>query len=563
MQKFLLYLACSFLLTSVSIAQWDGNPLTVNNPVSTSPLSEGSLFSVTDGAGGAIAIWIGTDQSNNSIVCAQRKSTSGQIVWTTAAAPKQLFTSANQIIVTDVAADGGGGVYLCWTDELTDSTADIYIQHLNRFGSELFTTGGLRLNNVSGMQNGEGRLVPDATGIIVGWDVASPDSLFSLTNVAQIYVQRFTGNGTPQWTPGGVQLCTAPGQRALPAMLKDGSNGVFVAFCDTRNSGIDVNGDPDNIDIYAQHISNTGARLWGTGGVVVTNQAFNQYNSFNFNINSIVSDGSGGFILAYNDYLNSNSNILQAPIYAQRINSSGTRLWPAQGVAISTNTNSFVFFTAVVPDGSGGAVIAWNESQFQTLTGKELAQRITNTGALSWPAAGIVINPATDTVLNSSSMTTDANGDYVFCWSKFSVLGGEILKAQKINNSGSALWDPSGVPVCTNPGANPNGPVIIKSDGTNTIIGWVDERNMADLDIYDAKLATSGILVNTVSYTSAANGNWNLPATWIGNVVPPADADVIIKHLVTANVTTTCNSLSVLTPGSLTVNSGIHITVLH
>ena len=66
-----------------------------------------------------------------------------------------------------------------------------------------------------------------------------------------------------------------------------------------------------------------------------------------------------------------------------------------------------------------------------------------------------------------------------------------------------------------------------------------------------------------VPVTAVISGNWNTPATWVGNAVPPAGADVIIKHLVTGNLTTTCNSLSVQSPGSLTVTTGVKITVLH
>lgn len=64
-------------------------------------------------------------------------------------------------------------------------------------------------------------------------------------------------------------------------------------------------------------------------------------------------------------------------------------------------------------------------------------------------------------------------------------------------------------------------------------------------------------------YYSAANGNWDEPATWEKNEVPPANADVIIRHQINATVNTSCNTLKVINPGSLNVKPGIHITVLH
>ncbi|MHC1703482.1 MAG: beta strand repeat-containing protein [Tenuifilaceae bacterium] len=59
------------------------------------------------------------------------------------------------------------------------------------------------------------------------------------------------------------------------------------------------------------------------------------------------------------------------------------------------------------------------------------------------------------------------------------------------------------------------------------------------------------------SYTTSQNGNWNTGATWVGGVVPPTGANVIIEHTVAhdANITVTdltVNSAGVLTLGNFT-----------
>jgi hypothetical protein len=64
------------------------------------------------------------------------------------------------------------------------------------------------------------------------------------------------------------------------------------------------------------------------------------------------------------------------------------------------------------------------------------------------------------------------------------------------------------------------------------------------------------------TYISAADGNWDNPATWLGGVVPPAGVKVIVRHHVNANVNTSCYSLTVeLGTGMLTVKTGINVTV--
>ncbi|MCW3090082.1 MAG: C-terminal target protein [Ferruginibacter sp.] len=571
MQKIILFLACIILLVPVTRAQWDANPATVNNPVTTNPNGAIPFFSVIDGAGGAIVVWSGADQAPTSFVYAQRKSSSGQVLWGTAATPKQLFTSAHNSYITDLVEDGAGGAYITWVEQLTDTTSNVFIQHINSSGTELFTAGGLRLNSANGQNNNFARVVSDAAGVIVAWTTADPDSIITVDYFAQVYVQRFTGAGAPQWTAGGVPVCTVPGQRHTPVLLGDGSNGVFIAFGDARNSTIDVIKNKFiNVDIYAQHISSSGARLWGAGGLVVTDQLYNQETLISFfsNAHPIVSDGSGGFIVVYNDYRNDNNG--KPRLYAQRLNSSGVQQWVAQGIALSTNPLTFTTGLpnlVVVSDGASGAVVAWNESLI--FSGVEHAQRITGAGTLSWGTNGITVNPATD-IATGAYMATDANGDYIFCWSGINFSNEAFVRAQKINNAGAPLWDAAGVPVCTNPDSGPIFPGIIKSDGTNMILFWIDSRNVVNgndnTDIYAAKLSTSGALIGTIApagYTTANDGNWNDPATWVGNAVPPVGVDVVVKHLVNGNLTTTCNTLKVQSPGSLTVNTGVKITVLH
>ncbi len=77
-------------------------------------------------------------------------------------------------------------------------------------------------------------------------------------------------------------------------------------------------------------------------------------------------------------------------------------------------------------------------------------------------------------------------------------------------------------------------------------------------ELYAGIISKPGV----VTYFSVTNGNWNNPATWAGNVVPPEGASVIVRHDVTGNVNTTCNELRIEEPGKLNMNAGISISVL-
>ena len=65
------------------------------------------------------------------------------------------------------------------------------------------------------------------------------------------------------------------------------------------------------------------------------------------------------------------------------------------------------------------------------------------------------------------------------------------------------------------------------------------------------------------SYYTVKNGNWSNPATWYGNAVPPAGADVTVGNNVTVDIDATCNTLTVKGNAQVTVNTGINLVVLH
>ena len=52
-------------------------------------------------------------------------------------------------------------------------------------------------------------------------------------------------------------------------------------------------------------------------------------------------------------------------------------------------------------------------------------------------------------------------------------------------------------------------------------------------------------------------------STWIGGLVAPANADVIVRHDLKVTASASCNSLSVEMPnGKVTVNTGFNLTIL-
>lgn len=569
MKKIYFLSVLLFIHFSSLMAQWDGNPATVNNPVSRTPGTDVSSAIVSDGNGGVIVAWYTIDEFRDSaFLYIQRKSQSGSILWRSLANPPIAGVSDLTLYISDMIPDGAGGVYLSWIRELTDTSTNIYLQHFNSNGNRLLDSNGIQLNQNDAYLYSTVKLCTYSGGVIATWDrQLSDDSNIPL--YAQVFAQKFNSAGVAQWAANGVPVCLTNSFRATPNIISDGNNGAFISFPDSRNSGIDAAGDFNNIDIFAQRLSSTGSRLWGDGGLAVTTAPFNQFSyggGLNFST-TMISDGAGGFILAYEDYRNDNDG--DGNIYLQRLNGSGTKQWATNGVAVSGQTNFYKNNLSLVSDGANGAIASWSVFNNAIFSGSLYGQRITGEGAVNWTTNGKLVSPANSVGLFASGMAADGAGNYVFTWDGFdNVTFTGKIKAQKLNSAGTLQWATGGVDICTNPDASASYPSIAGSSGSNDmIIIWQDQRNTesgGDIDIYSAKVGPAGTLIGSAgtSYITTSNGNWNNPATWTGNNVPPAGADVIIRHNVTGNVNVNCNSIRVQSPGSFNVNPGILIQIL-
>ena len=236
MKKNLLIIALLFLIMNSANAQWDGNPATVDNPVTVTGTSASIIYSVSDGAGGVIVVWTATDDASNNYIYAQRKSSVGQVVWGDSTTLVQIVTSQDDLSLDDIVPDGAGGVYVTWDDPSdVNTSADVYMQHINGSGTALLTANGIKINAADGHDNYSAQLDVDAQGVIVTWTDELDDSVTDTTITAQVYAQRYNTSGIAQWGTGGVQVCTASGLRAASCIVSDGNNGALIGFEDTSS----------------------------------------------------------------------------------------------------------------------------------------------------------------------------------------------------------------------------------------------------------------------------------------------------------------------------------------
>ena len=272
-------------------------------------------------------------------------------------------------------------------------------------------------------------------------------------------------------------ISSTTGSQYSPNITDDGSGGAIIAWLDQRNSGT------TGTDIYAQRINSSGSVQWTTNGLVVCDATGNQTTVL------IVSDGSGGAILAWidsRDYGTSGYDI-----YAQRINSSGTPQWTANGVAVCTNSANQQT-PKMVSDGNGGVIIVWEDDRGSDTD--IYAQKLNSSGTPQWTSDGVAVCTATDNQ-NKPDLTTDGSGGAIFAWqdSRNGGTTGLDIYTQRITSAGSVNWTANGVLIC-NETLNQQNTVVVSDENNGAIIIWNDPRDNATngFDIYAQRVNSSG-----------------------------------------------------------------------
>jgi hypothetical protein len=270
---------------------------------------------------------------------------------------------------------------------------------------------------------------------------------------------------------------------------------------------------------------------WQTGGVPVTSSLGVQAQP------SVAPDAGGGAIVVWSDYRNFSNTYTD--IYANRLDGNGDfpTGWSANGLAVAV-IDSFQISPAVVPDGAGGAFVAFTEIWTgQPFLHDVIVQRITGDGAIAsgWPANGkrfsfgeitaftlrtddaggcfvgwidptvqaylLRLNGAGNPVANWPSpglavgepghgdldMVADGTGGAYVTW----VANDSILCTLITGSGGLASgWDPAGNEVSSG-GVFAGTPTIARLSGGDAMIAWDDFRNFVDLDVFARRITPS------------------------------------------------------------------------
>lgn len=355
---------------------------------------------IPDGAGGAIIAWIYNDRNWVSDVYAQRIDGNGIIQWPADGIP--VCTANGYQQTPGITPDGSGGAVITWQEEPFGN--HIHIQRVDGGGNALWQAGGVVLASVMGVQNqlastGDG-------GAIVAWTDSSSGTPY-------IHAQKVDATGTVKWQENGIQICPMTPQR-WPQLITDGCGGAIITWQDGRSW---------YNDIIAQRVDSLGTILWDTYGVAICSAAGFQYAPM------IVSDGSGGAVVAWRDTRDGNDDI-----FAQRVSGSGVIQWTADGIPVC-DESSAQNGIQIIPDGAGGTIITWKDERNG---GYDIyAQKIDAYGEASWDSNGVAICVDPSSQYGPQTVPNGSGGTIISWQDKRN--GNEDIYATKIDADGDVV----------------------------------------------------------------------------------------------------------------------------
>ena len=373
------------------------------------------------------------------------------------------------------------------------------------------------------------------------------------------------GSVAAEWDPSSTPLCLGAALEVASTSLPDGGGGALVVWVDTRSG---------ESDIYAQRLTASGgvSAGWPADGVpVCLARGFQDHVA-------VAPDAEGGVIVVWQDYRVGS----HGSIFAQRVTSTGTVAWQADGVAVSIGESDQAA-PDVIGDGAGGALIVWQDDRAgdydlrwarldasgtisPAVGGEVLVQSPSDQRAVRLVPGGSVnfvtvwqeadagairlraarfamLVPASLTGTSVGSLLTsdmglsptmaisgDGAGGAFVAWSS-RVGDGRDIRLQRVSVEGVAMFGDTGMVVCGEPHEQ-YAPAVTTDGAGGCIVAWEDFRGGA-ADLFAQRVSATGVLAwradgaplstatgEQYGVTLRADGSAGVFATWMDDVVP-------------------------------------------
>ena len=448
--------------------QPNGMPLVARLNTQTNPRI------VYDGIGGAIVAWMDTrNDPGNEItdIYAQRIDTLGNISW--GAEDLLVCGAPEKQSEARLNSDENGGAVVVWKDERIEvaPNGDVYAQKLRSNGTVAWTPDGEVVSNAPYAQD-----MPLVRTIASGTSmVAWFDSRFGSPG---IFCQMLNTNGAPQLVANGEQVVWGldkdAGHPRFQKLHSPPNERILVMWQDRRR------GDFGDL-IYEQIIDNASNTYLPTNGQPICFQ-YENLDSLLYGGQvkpELCSDGAGGAIVCWEDWRTINDNW---QVYAQRVDGDGNMMWDSVGIRVHSTTG-VQKEPEICPDGAGGAFIAWHGST-GTYEQTHIA-RIDGSGN----TVAVNLMPNRDSDEETHAVIPDGSGGAILVWEVLNWPRYSFYAA-RVDGNCDTIWVRT---VCDTTGDRYS-PVMKPLSGGQVVVAWEDRRSGIDYDIYAQKIDINGIM---------------------------------------------------------------------
>jgi hypothetical protein len=400
--------------------------------------------------------------------------------------PVETTASCNFLSKRRIISDNAGNVFVTWFDKRVNDRYKVFVQKFNSQGVAQWTENG---TGVAGTTTDQvySEIISDGNGgVIVSWTESRSTTGFD------IYAQRLSSAGAVQWGSNGIAVAVAGDEQNFSRIAPDGNGGAFICWYDLRNAG----GNSAK-EIFIQKLNSSGVAAFAANGIKVPDARPDAFNWINEPAFWIHKNGTDAVITWEHKVVDNGTNM-----YAQKISSTGTALWGANGLAITNTIGSHEQSSSAV-DNAGNLFIAWKNYSKDSL----LIQKINSAGAVQWTQGGVKLVDVWGSNAYLPKVVADNNGGAIVIWDDNRGAGFDVYM-QKLNSAGLVQLNVNGVALCNATRDQSQSEIVSDGDG-GAIVTWEDKRiNNDSTDIYAQRISSAGVPLWAANGVAVSNAKF-------------------------------------------------------
>jgi len=461
--------AILMLTTFSSLAQWSTNPA-VNNAICTLA-GEQMVPKIAQCPNGDIYVGFYSGESGNYGIRLQRLDAVGNPQWPADGIVISPNPQESWVTDWDMSCDNENHCILVFNDIRTGNW-NVFAYRVSPAGTQIWGPNGIALSNTTAMNVAPKVITTAAGNIVCAWMVDDGATQY-------VIMQKLNPAGALQWGANGITVTTA-NHTTWPQLMPVGADDFIMKFFDDSGSSM-----YPTRHVFAQRYNASGFPVWGSLATISTAGGITGWTQ----IFSFINDGSDGFYIAWHD---DRDNNLRASAFVQHISTTGTVLYPANGVEVSNASSmNHSYPTLALPPGSADVYVYWYETNGNQDQWGIYGQKINPAGAVQWGAGGKIFIPvSTLYVLPVEARKTPT--DMVLFYEEFFNGTESKIKAMRISTTGTFVWSPAQREICSVQSQKVDA-VVTEFANNQWVLAWQDNRN-GNTDIYAQNIQLDGSL---------------------------------------------------------------------